>query len=181
MAEVLFINTSYLKRITQLNGAVDDAYVAPAVIVAQDTYVQVYLGSNLYDKLKADIAGGTLTGNYQTLVDDHVRRVTAWWTMVELLPNLYVQIDNAGLVIRQSDNTSSASPSDLSREVERARKTAMFYTRQMYRYLCNNNALFPEYNTSNPEDIVPEAATYTQNGYTITGRVPYENWRKFYG
>lgn len=181
MSEVLFINPNYLKQNTQLNGAIDEAYIAPAIIIAQDTYVQVYLGTNLYDKLKADITAGTIAGAYKTLMDNYVRKVTSWWTMVELLPNLHVQIDNGGLVIRQGENTSAVSSSDLSREVERCRKNAMFYTRQMYRYLCNNNADFPEYNTSNPTDIVPEAATYTQNGYTITGRVPFERWREFYG
>jgi len=179
--DVLFANTEYLKRITQIGGVVDDAWIAPAMIIAQDKYVQVYLGTRLYEKLKTDIRDSTLTGDYETLMDEHVRKVTAWWTCVELIPNLSVQIDNAGLIQRQPSNGAPASSQQTSHEQNRCRSTAQFYTQQMYRYLCNNSSLFPEYSQSNPGDILPESAYYTQNGYTITGVMPRENWRKYIG
>ena len=180
-ADVLFANPEYLKRVTQIGGVVDDAYIAPAMIMAQDKYVQVYLGTKLYEKLKSDISGSTLTGDYETLMDDHVRKVTAWWTCVELIPNLSVQVDNAGLVQRSPANANPASQSQVSHEQNRCRSTAQFYTQQMYRYLCNNTSLFPEYSSSDPGDILPESAYYTQNGYTITGRMPRRDWRQFIG
>ena len=37
-AEVLFVNPDYLKRITQLNGGVEEAVMVPAIILAQDKY-----------------------------------------------------------------------------------------------------------------------------------------------
>ena len=78
MAEVLFVNPNYLKRVTQLNGAVDENYISQAVILAQDKNVQIYLGSDLYDALRTKISGGTLAGNYLTLVESYVRKATAW-------------------------------------------------------------------------------------------------------
>lgn len=180
-ADVLFANPEYLKRVTQIGGVVDDAWIAPAMIIAQDKYVQVYLGTKLYDKLKSDIRVSGLTGSYLTLMDDHVRKVTAWWTCVELIPNLSVQIDNAGLVQRIPSNGSPASDRQVSHEANRCRNTAQFYTQQMYRYLCNNTSLFPEYSESDPGDILPESAYYTQNGYTITGVMPRADWRKYIG
>ena len=35
-AEVLFVNADYLKRITPINGSVEDQVLAPAIILAQD-------------------------------------------------------------------------------------------------------------------------------------------------
>jgi hypothetical protein len=180
-ADVLFANPEYLKRITQIGGVVDDAWIAPAMIIAQDKYLQIYLGTKLYEKLKTDISGNSLSEPYTTLMDDHVRKVTAWWTCVELIPNLSVQVDNAGLVQRTPSNASPASPQQVSHEANRCRNTAQFYTQQMYRYLCNNTELFPEYSQSDPGDILPESAYYTQNGYTITGPMPRANWRQYIG
>ena len=105
-AEILFVNPDYLKRITQLNGGVDEAVIVPAVILAQDKWIQQFLGTDLLNKLKNDVSGSGPTGAYATLLDNYVRKATAWWTMVELLPNLYVKLDNGGLVIRTAENLS---------------------------------------------------------------------------
>lgn len=180
-ADVLFANPEYLKRTTNIGGTVDDAYIAPAMMLAQDQYVQAYLGTDLYEKLKSDISGGTLAGNYEILMDKHVRKVTAWWTCVELIPNLTIQVDNAGLVQRTPSNASPVTTSQMSFEMQRCRNAAQFYTQRMYQYLCNNSNLFPEYSTNDSQDMLPQSAYYTQNGYTITGVMPRENWRQYIG
>jgi hypothetical protein len=169
MAEVLFVNPNYLKRVTQLNGAVDENYISQAVILAQDKNVQIYLGSDLYDALRTKISGGTLAGNYLTLVENYVRKATAWWTMVELMPSLYVKIDNGGLVIRSSENTTAISQTDYHWELERMRQNANFYTQQMYLYLCQNSSLFPEYSTNLYNRICAQPFRYYQSGLSISG------------
>ena len=73
--EVLFVNTDYLKRLTNLNGSVEDSYIIPSVILSQDKYLQQYLGTTLLDKLKEDVKNDTLTGVYETLMDDYIRKV----------------------------------------------------------------------------------------------------------
>jgi hypothetical protein len=42
----------------------------PYVRQAQKLYVETKLGTDLTDKLKAEITAGTLAGAYKTLVDD---------------------------------------------------------------------------------------------------------------
>lgn len=167
-AEILFVNPDYMKRLTQLNGAVEDATMVPAIILAQDKHVQQYLGTELLNKLKADISGTGVTGDYVTLLDDYVRKATVWWAMVEMLPNLYVQLDNGGLVIRTAENTAAISSADLHREIENARQNAQFYTTRMVEYLCNNSTLFPEYSSNSGADMLPERTAYYQNGMTIS-------------
>lgn len=173
--EVLFINADFVKRYSHLNGSVEEAYMVSHIMIAQDKYVQSFLGTNLFEKLKSDIAGGTLSGNYQTLVDTYVRKVTLWWTMVEMIPSLYVRLDNGGLAVRTSEDTTPISKGDLNREIDRARNNAQFYTDRMIEYLCNNNSLFPEYSDSDPGDILPEKQAYYESGMEIQrGRMTNE-------
>jgi hypothetical protein len=167
-AEVLFVNPDYIKRITQLNGGVEDAVMVPAIILAQDKYLQAYLGTDLLNKLKSDVSAGTVTGAYETLLDTYVRKVTVWWAMVEMLPNLYVKLDNGGLVIRTAENTAAIGPDDLHREIENARQNAQFYTTRLVDYLIFNSSSFPEYTSNTDADMIPEYTAYYQNGMTIS-------------
>lgn len=173
--EVLFVNADFMKRYSHLNGSVEESYMVSHIMLAQDKYVQTYLGTRLFEKIKTDIAGNTLAGNYVTLMDEHIRKVTLWWAMVEMIPSLYVRLDNGGLVIRTSEDTTPITKSDLNREIDRARNNAQFYTDRMVEYLCNNNSLFPEYSDSNPGDILPEKQVYFESGMEIQqGRMTNE-------
>jgi len=183
-AEVLFVNPDYIKRITNINGSLEDAYLVPSIILAQDKYLQLYLGTDLLNKLKSDVSGGTLAGDYATLMDSYVRKACLWWTMVELIPSLYVKMDNGSLVIRTSEDTTSISQADLHREVERARQNAQFYTFRLYDYLCNNSSLFPEYTSNTGADMLPQPADYYQSGMSISGNSRYPrlvDLRAFFG
>ena len=56
--------------------------MVPAIILAQDKYIQQYLGTDLLEKLKSDISGSGVTGDYETLLDNYVRKALCggvWW------------------------------------------------------------------------------------------------------
>tara|TARA_R110000796_G_scaffold122974_1_gene237278 strand:- start:716 stop:1243 length:528 start_codon:yes stop_codon:yes gene_type:complete len=168
IAEVLFINMDYLKRFTNLNGSVLEDYVTPSIKMAQDKYVQSYLGTDLFDKLKADITAATLAGNYITLMDTYVRDVTVWWTMVELLPNMRARVDNGGLVVRTSEDSQPASGTEIRVLQGQARDNAQFYTKRLIDYLCENSSLFPEYSSNTGADINPTTKAYYDSGFTVS-------------
>lgn len=167
-AEVLFINADYLKRFTHVNGSVEEAYIQPSVMLAQDKYIQSFLGTDLFTKLKTDIAASSLSGDYVTLMNNHVRRVTLWWTMLELVPRMHVRLDNGGLVIRVSEDSQPITKGDLNRELDLARQNAQFYTDRMIDYLCENSSLFPEYSSNSADDIKPEKKAYYVAGMEIS-------------
>jgi len=186
--EVLFVNTDYLKHLTTLSGTVNDDYIVSSVILSQDKYIQQYLGTDLYEKIKDEIVTVTPAPDpvYIALLDNYIRKATAWWAMVELIPNLYVQLDNGGLVIRSADNTAQISQDDLHREIERARQNAQFYTSRMIAYLCANASTFPEYSSNTYPDMYPERSVYYQNGLSVStgadgnlryNRMPNTWWR----
>ena len=162
--EILFINSDYIKRYTNLNNSVQDDVIKPAVVVAQDKYVQEYLGTDLYNKILADIEASTLTGNYLSLVNDYVLKVAMWWTMVELLPNLETQVDNGGLFTRISEDAQPSDNQNVYSLRSMARDNAQFYTKRMVAYMCENSTLFPEYNSNSGSDMHPNKDPYSQNG-----------------
>ena len=68
MAEVLFINENYIKKYTTINGAVDPNLLYPAIYLSQDRWVGPFLGDDLLNKLKSDVANNTVAGNYLILL-----------------------------------------------------------------------------------------------------------------
>lgn len=148
MAEILFISDVYIKKYTQVNGAVDSNLLYPSVYLAQDKYLQPWLGTNLYNKLKTDIADNTLSGDYETLVTEYCQKVVLWWTMVEALPSLVYKLDNGTLVQRSSDDGTGMSDATMKDFIVRYRQNAEYYTSLLFDYLCANSNLFPEYSTN---------------------------------
>ena len=180
MSEVLFINGDYMKRYSHLNGSVEESYIVSHLLLAQDKYIQSFLGTRLFTKLKNDIAGGTITGNYQLLLETYVRKCTLWWGMVEMIPSLYVRLDNGGLVIRTSEDTTPIGTQDLHREIDRARTNAQFYTERMIDYLCNNSAFFPEYSLAEGAEMGAEKKAYFIGGMEISQGAKYTKERERY-
>ena len=72
MATALFIKREDLIRNSILDGNIDTDKFIQFIKIAQQIHVRNYLGSDLYDKIGADIVAGTLTGNYLTLVNTYI-------------------------------------------------------------------------------------------------------------
>jgi len=138
MTEVLFINGDYIKKYSPINGSVEEAYMVSSIYLAQDKWVQPLIGSALLEKLKADVVAGSLSGLYLTLMNDYLRKCLLWYSVYEMLPNMYVKIDNGSLVIRTSDNATTITEQDLEREMSRALANGNFYADRMKYFLCNN-------------------------------------------
>ena len=153
--EVLFITDEYIKKFTNVNGAVDSNIIRPAIYLAQDKYITNWLGTELINKLKTDITTNNLTGDYEVLLDQYVRKSTLWWTMVELYPHLLWKHDNGNLVSRQTPDTTAVTQNEMESLRDAARANAVWYTQRMVDYLCQYSSLFPEFNNSQFPNISP--------------------------
>jgi hypothetical protein len=86
MAEALLIQPIDLKRFTFVDGNLDEDKLLQFVKIAQDVHLQSYLGTDLLNKLKADIVSGSLSGVYLSLLETFVKPMLIHWAMVEYLP-----------------------------------------------------------------------------------------------
>ena len=166
MAKALFISRTDLVKNSIIDGNVDTDKFIQFIKIAQEIEVQNYLGTDLYNKISADIIAGTLTGNYLNLVNDYVQPMLIWWAQVNYIPYAAYQIKNGGVFKHTSENAESASRSEVDYLVQKARNTAEYYTRRFVDYMSFNDNLFPEYRSNSDSDVYPDSDSLF-NGWVL--------------
>lgn len=162
MAKALFITTADLKKFTAVNGNLDPDKFTQFILVAQDTHIQNFLGSDLYEKIEADIIAGTLTGNYATLVSDYLKPMLIQYALLEYLPFAAYTVGNKGVFKHTSEASEGVSKTEIDYLVEKTRDIAEHYTQRFIDYMCNNSNLYPEYNSNSNGDMYPS----TKNNFS---------------
>jgi len=156
MADALFITRKDLVKFSSLNGNVDTDKFLQYIKIAQDIHIQNYLGTDLYNKIQADIIATTLAGDYLTLVNDYIKPMLIHWALVEYLPFAAYTIANKGVYKHNSENAENVSKEEIDFLIEKERTTAQYYTERFIDYMSfNASSKFPEYYTNNNEDIYP--------------------------
>ena len=156
MAKALFVTRQDISVFTAANGSIDNDKLLPFINQAQDIHIQNYLGSDLYDKIQADIVAGTLAGVYLTLVTDYVKSMLLHWSMVEYLPYAGVNIANGGIYTKNPENSTALSKDHVDALIEKSRDTAQFYTRRFIDYMTYNLSSYPEYQSNSNDDMYPD-------------------------
>ena len=146
MATVTYIILpSVIKERMSLHDNVDDKLIYPEIKAVQDLYIMPLLGSTLFNKILADIAAGTLTGNYKTLVDDYLVMAVCNYVMSELPEGLNYQFWNKGVSQKTVENATQPSMSEMYSIVAKYKSRAEHYSKRARMYLIQNgNAMFPE-------------------------------------
>lgn len=149
----LFISATRLKKDTALGGSVDDNLIMPYILLAQDMNILPVLGTDLYEKLKSDVQGGTLTGAYKTLVETYIQPALVQFAFSTLAPYLRLRFSNNSVVVMgATEQSSSASYDDLRPVMETAENAAEFYRQRLIDYIRNNQSSFPEFSTNSGAD-----------------------------
>jgi hypothetical protein len=157
MAQALFVTRKDVVKFTAVNGNVDTDKFIQYVKIAQDIHIQNYIGTDLYNKLQADILASNLTGDYLDLVTDHVKPMLIHWSMVEYLPFAAYTVANKGVFKHSSENAENVSKEDVDFLIEKERDTAQYYTDRFINYMSYNaSSKFPEYYTNNNSDVYPD-------------------------
>ena len=160
MATVLFIKIQDLKKNTIIDGNVDVDKLLPYIKIAQEIHIQNYLGTDLYDKISADILAGTLTGDYLSLVNDYIQPMLIHFAMVEYLPFAAYSISNGGVYKHNSENSSNASKEEIDFLIQKERDFAEYYAQRFIDYMSfNAPAKFNEYYSNSNQDIYPDKDT----------------------
>ena len=167
---VLFISEDKLKDSTAINLNVDVNLLLPYVRQAQKLYVETKLGTDLNQKLKDLIVAGTLSlpanAAYKTLIDDYIGDMLPNWAFYHAIPFLRFKIENGNIYSKTSETGQALSTDEAQHLREEVRNTAEYYTERLIDYICNNNTLFPEYNTNTGADVDPDRNAY-YNGMNL--------------
>jgi hypothetical protein len=166
MAVALFINRTDLVRNSILDGNVDTDKFIQFIKIAQQIDIQNLLGTDLYNKISADIIADNLTGDYLDLVNDYIQPMLIWFAQVNYIPFAAYQIKNGGIYKHSSETAETVNKNEVDYLVAKAREYANYYSTRFVDYMSFNDNLFPEYNTNNNEDISPDTDT-TFNGWVL--------------
>ena len=166
MAVALFISTKDIKKNSIIDGNLDIDKLLPMIKVAQEIDIQNLLGTDLYNKISADIIAGTLSGNYLTLVKKFVQPTLIWFAQMNYIPFAAYTITNKSVLKHSSETAQNVDKNEVDYLVGKAREYANYYSTRLVDYLCFNNSLFPEYTSNTNEDISPDTDT-TFKGWVL--------------
>jgi hypothetical protein len=171
----LFISSTRLKKDTALGGSVDDNLIMPYILLAQDMNILPVLGTDLYDKLKSDVQGGSLTGAYKTLVETYIQPALVQFAFSTLAPYLRLRFSNNSVVVMgATEQSSSATYDDIKPLMDTATDAAEFYRQRLIDYLRNNSSSFSEYTSNSGADLDPTTNNYFA-GINLDVNVPRSN------
>lgn len=160
MATALFIKRSDIVKNTALSANVDTDKFIQFIALAQEIHVQNYLGTDLYNKISADIIAGTLSGDYLDLVNDYIQPMLIHFAMIEYLPFAAYSISNGGVFKHNSENSSLATKEEIDFLIQKERDYAEYYAQRFIDYMSfNAPSKFSEYYSNNNEDIYPDKDT----------------------
>ena len=166
MATALFIKRQDLVKNSILDGNVDTDKFIGYLKIAQEIHIRNYLGTDLYNKIAADIIAGTLSGDYLDLVNSYIQPMLIHYAMVDYLPFAAYQVKNGGVYKHTSENGESATKEEIDFLINKERDIAEYYTRRFIDYMSFNQASFPEYYTNSNDDIHPDTDA-TFNGWVL--------------
>jgi hypothetical protein len=156
MATALFISRTDLVKNSILDGNVDTDKFIQFIKIAQQIDIQNYLGTDLYNKISADIIADNLSGDYLSLVNDYVQPMLIHYAMMQYLPFAAYSVKSGGVFKPRSENADSVSKDEVDYLVNKERNFAEYYTRRFIDYISFHEDSFPEYNSNTNEDISPD-------------------------
>jgi hypothetical protein len=166
MAKVLFIGTKDLIRYTPIAGSIDRDKVIHYIEIAQDIHIQQILGTDLLNKLIADVQGSSLSGVYLEIMN-LVKPCLSHYAFMEYLPFSMYSITNKGVYKHASENSDAVPAEEIDRLTEQARDKGNYYAARITDYLEHNSHQVPEYLSNTEEDINPIRNAHRFGGWQI--------------
>jgi hypothetical protein len=152
MANVLFISEQKLKSATAVHGNVDPKDLTPAVVAAQDVYVQSLLGSTFYNGLKSRVEAGTETADERYLINNYISPMLANYALYQAFPTLAYKIFNKSILQPTSEESQPATLDQIKYVRDSILNLAEFYRERSREYLIDNESLFAEYQNPDTAD-----------------------------
>ncbi len=163
MPKPLFVTSQDLKRYSILSGNVQPQKMQYIIEIAMETEVQLYLGTQLYEKLCDLIVTGDISlpanAKYLTLLEDYVKPMTIFWGATLLVPFSNYSIDNGGVFKGSAENALSVDKEEVDYLANKYRDLAQFYTNNFVDFMVYNQSDYPEYNANKNDDFYPEGET----------------------
>ena len=163
MTNILLISEDTLKTYSHLNDNVWGKSLTPAIITAQDIYLQKFLGSCLYKKVLELVENGGIRNEnyvmYKELLDNYITNFLIYQTLANLIPEISTKITNMGLVVSNDEHVQNVTQGERDLVMGQYQKYADAYCKMMQDFLKENRDSFPELNCCGAPNLDSSAET----------------------
>jgi|TARA_R110000744_G_scaffold378850_1_gene495622 hypothetical protein len=165
---ILMVSENRIKEATAINGNVDPDYLLPYVRISQRKYMEIKLGTKLYNKILELIKSGDISlvanADYKILLDDFIADCLVQWAFYECIPFLRYKVQNGNIYSKTSETGTALNQSEAQDLRQEVQNTAEFYQNRLIKYLCDNNSKYPEYTQNNCDDgVCPDTNSFYNN------------------
>ncbi len=145
----LIIDQPYIINNTFTNDNVDPALIKDNYIyVTQLEVLKPAIGEDFYDALILEVAADVYTGLNETLVNEYIKPMLAFYVKGKVLPEMRLRTTNKGIMISTSDTSTAASKEEVAALQDIAKGMGDDLLDEMRRYICDNEASFPDYKSN---------------------------------
>ena len=145
MTTTLLISEAKVRAFTDLNESVDDSLMVNAIREQQDMVIQPIIGTKLYNTIIEKIDNSSVSGSYQTLLDDYIQPALVYSSLYNITENIYVRSRNNGLLTPTGgENSGNVDKNMYDTKRQSIFNKQQFYSDQLSRYLNEKYNLFPE-------------------------------------
>lgn len=180
MTDVLLISEAKVRQFTDINQSVDTELIQNNIRVAQDYKLQSVIGTNLYNKLQDDVKNNTLSGYYETLLNDYIQDFLLYVTYYETLESIYLRPRNNGLLRPNGGENSDPVDKDLYMMKRQSVENKLtYYAERLTNYIIEEETHFPE--LSNSDKLYEQWPDYTdkyKNPFVMKKQMYAEYMRK---
>ena len=163
MTNILLISEDTLKTYSHLNDNVWGKSLTPAIITAQDIYLQKFLGSCLYKKVLELVKSGEIRNEnyamYKELLDNYIANFLIYQTLANIIPEISTKITNMGLVTSSDEHVQNVTQGERDLVMGQYQKYADAYCKMMQDFLKENRDSFPELNCCGSTTLDSSAET----------------------
>ena len=158
MPTTLLIKAIDITKNTPLGANIDVNKYLHVIREAQVFIVEPILGTKLYDKVLADYAADTLTGDYKTIHEEYIKPILYHSVAAEFILTHSYNVANGGVFKHNPENSEPVTKAEVDFLVQNQRDKADTYINRLERFLKDKNV--PEYTGSqdNNYDLQPDTS-----------------------
>lgn len=137
----------------QNNINFDKAILDKYIINAQRTYLKSTIGEDYYDEILDMVeTTSTMTSDNQTVIDNFIKPMLAFFVVWEAMPESRNNITNQGIMINRTEFTNQSDKFDFSTLRNAVFRQGEIYMRDLVEYIKNqqemNSSKYPLFDSS---------------------------------
>lgn len=146
---VQLITDAQIKELATLNQNVTvSTFMGSQIRICQETRLNPFLGNNFYSQLMTQASTNTLSADNLTLLTGYIRPYLANWTMYEVVPQIWAQVREQGVVNQSGDYAQNVAQDSMTMIREQYEQAAKAYEQRMRRFLCEYSNSYPLYSVN---------------------------------